>query len=241
MYSLKGRVRYSECDENGRLSLVGMINYLQDCSTFHSEEVAEGLRGLGKEGLGWILAAWRIEIDRLPGFGENIEVKTWSYEMKSLHAMRNYELFDQEGRSCVRAESQWLLYSFKENRIIRIPESQKVYLENTPRIPMPKMERKLKVEGEGMPTHPIIVGEQHLDTNKHVNNAQYVLMAFDALAEAGIVAPLDTLSVQYRDMAYLGDVIVPSIHECENGKTVSLTDGNDAIYAIVRFQERDSQ
>ena len=74
MYSLKGRVRYSECDENGRLSLVGMINYLQDCSTFHSEEVAEGLRGLGKEGLGWILAAWRIEIDRLPEFGENIDV-----------------------------------------------------------------------------------------------------------------------------------------------------------------------
>ena len=106
---------------------------------------------------------------------------------------------------------------------------------------MPKMERKLKIEGEGMPTHPIIVGEQHLDTNKHVNNAQYVLMAFDALAEAGIVAPLDTLSVQYRDMAYLGDAIVPSIHECENGKTVSLTDGNDAVYAIVRFQERDSQ
>ena len=161
--------------------------------------------------------------------------------MKSLHAMRNYELFDQEGRSCVRAESQWLLYSFKDNRIIRIPESQKVYLENTPRIPMPKMERKLKAEGKGMPTHPIIVGEQHLDTNKHVNNAQYVLMAFDALAETGIKAPLDTLSVQYRDMAYLGDVIVPSIHECENGKTVSLTDGNDAVYAIVRFQERDSQ
>ena len=42
-------------------------------------------------------------------------------------------------------------------------------------------------------------------------------------------------------MAYLGDVIVPSIHECEDGKTVSLTDGNDAVYAIVRFQERDSQ
>ena len=66
-------------------------------------------------------------------------------------------------------------------------------------------------------------------------------MAFDALAEAGIEAPLDTLSVQYRDMAYLGDVIVPTIYGCENGKTVSLSDGNDVVYAIVRFQERNDQ
>ena len=31
MYSFEGRIRYSECDEAGRLSLFSLMNYLQDC------------------------------------------------------------------------------------------------------------------------------------------------------------------------------------------------------------------
>ena len=68
MYSFDGRVRYSECDEDGRLSLVSMMNYLQDCSTFHSEATGVGLGWLGEQGLGWILGSWLIEIDELPRF-----------------------------------------------------------------------------------------------------------------------------------------------------------------------------
>ena len=52
MYSFDGRVRYSECDEDGRLSLVSMMNYLQDCSTFHSEATEVGLDWLKEQGLG---------------------------------------------------------------------------------------------------------------------------------------------------------------------------------------------
>ena len=35
MYSFDSRVRYSECDENGVLALVPMMNYLQDLSLIH--------------------------------------------------------------------------------------------------------------------------------------------------------------------------------------------------------------
>ena len=34
MYSFKSRVRYSEVGEDKKLSLNGIINYFQDCSTF---------------------------------------------------------------------------------------------------------------------------------------------------------------------------------------------------------------
>ena len=32
MYTFDSRVRYSETDEEGNLSVVGIMNYLQDCS-----------------------------------------------------------------------------------------------------------------------------------------------------------------------------------------------------------------
>ena len=49
MYSFEGRVRYSECDDAGRLSLVSLINYFQDCSTFQSESLGLGIARLSEE------------------------------------------------------------------------------------------------------------------------------------------------------------------------------------------------
>ena len=43
MYSIESRVRYSEVDEHQDLSITGIINYFQDCSTFQSEDLGWGL------------------------------------------------------------------------------------------------------------------------------------------------------------------------------------------------------
>ena len=46
MYTFDSRIRYSETDETGALSLLGVINYLQDCSTFQSEDIGLGVEYL---------------------------------------------------------------------------------------------------------------------------------------------------------------------------------------------------
>ena len=43
MYSFESRIRYSEVDQNQELSVTGIINYLQDCSTFQSEDLNLGI------------------------------------------------------------------------------------------------------------------------------------------------------------------------------------------------------
>ena len=43
MYELQSRVRYSELDADARLSIIGIMNYLQDCSTLQSEDCGVGL------------------------------------------------------------------------------------------------------------------------------------------------------------------------------------------------------
>ena len=237
MYSFDGRVRYSECDEDGRLSLVSMMNYLQDCSTFHSEATGVGLGWLGEQGLGWILGSWLIEIDELPRFAEKIRTSTWCYSLKGLHAQRCFSFEDSTGRPVVRADSQWFLFDRNAGKVCRIPDSQRVYLSDEPRADLPAMERKIKVEGEGRQASPIQVSEQHLDTNRHVNNAQYVMFALDALAELGHALDVHRIAVQYRTMAWLGDEVHPSVHPCEGGFAVELTDGADVTYAVVKLQE----
>ena len=46
MYQFDSRVRYSETDEQGRLSVTGILNYLQDCSTLQSEDIGLGIEYL---------------------------------------------------------------------------------------------------------------------------------------------------------------------------------------------------
>ena len=62
MYTFTSRVRFSETDENGKLSLAGIMNYLQDCSVFHSEDVGNGTDMLKKRDRVWLLNSWQIII-----------------------------------------------------------------------------------------------------------------------------------------------------------------------------------
>ena len=71
-YSFTSRIRYSEIGEDGNLTLPGLINYFQDCSTFQSEAIGEGVAELKKRGCAWVLSAWQIHVRRNPSLGEAV-------------------------------------------------------------------------------------------------------------------------------------------------------------------------
>lgn len=238
MYSFESRVRYSECDATGRLSLGAMMNYLQDASTFQCEDSPDGMADLMHRQLGWILAVWQIEIDELPRFGEKIVVSTWCYDMKGLRARRNFTISDGSGKVVVRANSQWHLFDLAAHRVIRVPEDQFFYLEDTPALPMGELPRRVSAEGPEKQASPTVVTEHLLDSNHHVNNAQYVRLAVDALRELGHEASAKALTVQYRTMALLGDTVVPHVHQTDDGFAVDLASESGESYAIVRIDER---
>ena len=62
MYSFNSRVRFSETDTNRKLSITGLMNYLQDCSIFQSEDVGVGFAHVQKTKKSWLLSAWNVEV-----------------------------------------------------------------------------------------------------------------------------------------------------------------------------------
>ena len=238
MYSFDSRVRYSECDETGRLSIVSMIDYLQDCSTFHGAELGRSFRETMDDGFAWLIAAWQIEIARLPLFGERITTSTWCYGFERSLAYRNFLMETADGETLVRADSIWFPYQLETGRILRIPESENVYVQGDERLDMPKTNRKIKVAGPFDEAAAITVSEQLIDTNGHVNNAQYVALAIDALKELGLPCDPSRICVQYKAQARLGDTIVPHVYEDEDARVVDLTGADGVSYAVVRIESR---
>ena len=64
MYTFQSRVRYSELDPERKLSIASIVDYFQDCSTFHSEQLGVGLDYLEERDMLWVMSYWQIVIDR---------------------------------------------------------------------------------------------------------------------------------------------------------------------------------
>jgi acyl-ACP thioesterase len=233
MYSFDSTVRYSECDERGILSIQGIVNYLQDCSTFHSESLGRGPAFMSDHHFAWLISAWQIELVREARLFDPITVSTWSYGLKRTHSCRSFTITSPDGEPYVRADSQWFVFDTETRRMARVPESEQVYDQGEERIDMPPTRRKLTVAGDYREAPGVLVARQHIDTNGHVNNAQYIQMAFDALDELDIRDAVRRISVQYRSMAFLGDTVIPHVHDAQGGHTVELCDPEGAVYAVV--------
>lgn len=232
MYSFDSRVRYSETDEAGKLTVLGIINYMQDCSTFHSEDVGVGVGYLGEHRRIWLLSSWQIVIDRYPRLGERLTVGTWHNDFKGIYGYRNFVLRDLDGNDCVRAASVWFLYDLEKEQPIRVTGADTdPYGEPEPRLELGKAPRKIPVPEHLEAVEPVVVARHHLDTNHHVNNAQYVEIAREAVP-AGIT--IREIRADYKKAALLGDVIVPRV-ACGQDKCYTVVLGSETgeIYAVV--------
>ena len=97
MYSFKSKIRYSETDSRGRLSLEALLDYFQDCSAFQSEALGVGFYPLQERGLAWVLSYWQIVVDRFPDFYEDVETGTYPYNFKGCFGQRNFFMKDKDG------------------------------------------------------------------------------------------------------------------------------------------------
>ena len=69
MYTFDSRVRYSEVGEDARITVNAIIDYMQDCTNFQSEDLGVGLEYHKKKQLMWVLNSWQIVIEKYPAMG----------------------------------------------------------------------------------------------------------------------------------------------------------------------------
>lgn len=232
MYSFESRIRYSELAENGCLSLDGLINYMQDCASFESEDLGVGMEHLYEKNRTWVLNFWQIVIERYPKMGERITIGTQGCGCEKMFGYRNFMLTDQQGDYVAKANSIWILMDQKKGRpVVVTPEEADVYGKAEP-IPMDYAPRKISIPEGGSTQPSFTVQEYHLDTNHHVNNGQYVRMASAFLPKGKLVKEL---RAEYKKQAFLGDLVVPVVYETLKGYLVSLNGADGKAYAVVEF------
>lgn len=232
MYQLNTKIRYSEANSEGRLTYHGLLNYLQDVSTFHSEELGESAAHLLEQNMAWVLSFWQISIKSMPKSSTDIQVSTWPYSTKGLFGLRNFCVKDAEGQVLVKANSVWVMVNPKTGRPVRIAEEVASAYPDEPKLEMEYCDRKIAIPSTYEEKQGILVPNYFIDTNNHMNNAKYVMIAEEYLPE-GYEA--GEIRVEYKKAAKRKDVIYPRVTAEKDSVTVVLGNENGAAYAVVQF------
>lgn len=233
-YSFEGRIRFSEVDHTNRITLPGIINYFQDCSTFHSESLGVGSDYCKDHKRAWILAAWQVAVERYPSMGEEVKISTWATKFEGLYGIRNFCMEDRTGRMNAYANSMWVYMDTERRRPVR-PDAYVVELYGSGEpLEMDYVSRKIALPKEVKLCGEYPVRRYHIDTNEHVNNCQYVQMAMEELTGT---EDIRRMRVEYKKSAVYGDIICPKAAYEEDRTVVELCDKEGGIYAVVEFKE----
>jgi acyl-ACP thioesterase len=217
--------------------LPAIINYFQDCSTFHSESIGDGVAAMKKRGYAWILSSWQIIVNRYPKLYEEIKISTWAYGWKSFFGFRNYTMEDSDGNILAYANTNWLYMNLHTGHPERIPKEVSDAYHCEPPLSMEMASRKIHAPETGIAMEPILVHKLDIDSNQHVNNGRYVPMAQECLPKGFVT---HQLRVEYRKSAVYGDTIYPVVTTEGTKTTVCLNDSEGTPYAVVVFEEENS-
>lgn len=237
MYTFESRIRYSETDSRGKLTMASLINYFQDSSTFQSEDLGLGVEYMREQHLVWVLSAWQIAVCRYPSLCERVTIGTRPYDMRGFVGYRNFAMLDERGGYVAKANSLWSLLNVDTGKPVAVPEEMLAGYRLGERLDMEYAPRKIGFPEGGEAREPVTVRKHHLDTNHHVNNQQFISMAMDCLPEDFEVGQV---RAEYKKQAFLGDVLVPRVAGERDRIMVSLEDAQGKSFAVTEFLRMSS-
>ena len=235
VYEMNGNVRYSEVDAKGQMTWLALLSYFQDCSVFQSEQLNMGVQYLAERHMAWVLSSWQVRVDEMPYLADEIHVQTWAYDFKGFYGYRNFALDNAEGKRLAYANSIWVLVDTESGRPLRVPQDMGDAYGMEEPLELSATERKIRVPENYEEKEPVRVQKYFIDTNYHMNNEKYVMIAQEFVPEH---FQIEEIRVEYKKAAVLDDVLYPRVTIEDHEVVTVLADENGKPYAVVKFLER---
>ncbi|WP_285907177.1 acyl-[acyl-carrier-protein] thioesterase [Pseudodesulfovibrio pelocollis] len=213
-------VRSYEPRQNGRIPITAICNQLQDIASRHADALGFGYHDLETSGHYWLLARLHVMMERMPGYGDSLAVRTWPSGNERLVATRDFLILDpgrKQGEPDAilgRATSAWVTMNARTHR----PDPPSEVLHERF---IPEMDRALAFPAKAVTRlrsgdHEAAVTARRadLDINGHVNNVRYAEFCLEAVPEAWEAAHRCAgIDIQFRSESFAGDTYVSACAE----------------------------
>jgi len=216
-------IRYSEMDYHKVLKPSAMLNFLQDLATLAADEGGFGYNETVVHNLGWFLLKYHMEFDNYPKNFENLLIKTEARGYNKLFASRDFELYQADTKELVgRVISQWALVNM-DDKSMASPADYFPFMYK-----VEKREDDLSFEK----IHPLDrvdyseefkVRYDDIDVNKHVNNMNYIVWAFEALPkDFKDKYKIKVLDMLYKKEIQYGNIVLSEVQIDDNIAKISV-------------------
>ncbi|GHU40683.1 hypothetical protein FACS1894111_01720 [Clostridia bacterium] len=221
MYGFESRVRYSEADQKGKMTINSILEYFQDVGSFQADDLGVGKDFILAKEIAWVVISWQVTVERYPLYSQKITVHTWPHAFRSFYGDRSFMITDENGQRMAYATSIWAQIDLKTGKPKRIlPEFQTAYRMEEP-VMAEGESRKIIIPKELVQQEAFAVQKYQLDMNQHMNNGQYIRVAQEFLPEG---FRIDNIRVEYKQSAVYGDSIYPAVATYSE----EITEGNEA-------------
>jgi medium-chain acyl-[acyl-carrier-protein] hydrolase len=198
-----------------------LLNFLQDMASEGAEKQGFGYSYISKHNLPWFLLKYRMEFDAYPAQEDDLHILTEARGYNKLFALRDFEIYSASGQLLGRIASQWALVDL-ENKAMIPPGNVFDF--------MPKFEKreddlsyqKIKPVERVDFSKEFQIRFDDIDVNKHVNNANYIIWAMEALPyEFKSAHKMKTVDMIYKKEIAFGSNVISEV-EFDNETLTSL-------------------
>jgi acyl-ACP thioesterase len=189
----------ADADSEGRCRLDAIARWLQDIA--YLDIVDAGFEGQGA----WIVRRGRIRVDAFPGFGDQLELRTFCSGIGRFSAERRTSI--RGDRAGVETVARWVCLDPDRGRPMRFtPEFLSAYEESAAgrdanvrrRHPDPPVDAERS---------PWLFRASEMDPARHINNSHYWTPLEEELADGPEPESID-VEIEYRDPAMPGEAEV---------------------------------
>jgi acyl-ACP thioesterase len=202
-----------DAQDNQNLSLVKLVDYLNETAGNHSKSFGYPLKSLFEDGYSWILLGWNIQINELPLLKEQINIETWISETKRCFAYREFLIKNKHNHIIAKASSQWIFYNVSKKKPAKIFSefSNREVIKPEKACSQSILSTALAEEPSGkVITNSFSIQKKDIDILEHVHNSKYIDWVINVKPEKiKFQYKLSQLEILYHhEIKYPGEIII---------------------------------
>lgn len=234
-------VAYYEMDFNQTLKPSALLNFLQDMATKNAEILGFGPSFVFANNYAWFLIKYHMEFDQYPCILDEIVIKTEARGYSKIIANRDFEIWTTKNKRLGRIASNWMLIDLETKRPLNL--SKKIdFMPNYEKRETDLTFNKICTPEKTNYEKTFEIRYDDIDINQHVNNANYIVWAFETLPyDFRSKYKLKTLDIVYKKEIAYGNSIVSQVElniEAKNSShVVKNATTNEELCLINAFWE----
>lgn len=205
----KFQIRGYECDALGRLSIPALMNLMQESANRNALDYGIGMVDLARQGYGWMLMRFRLQVHHYPRYGQTIQVVTYPTFVEKYFIYRDFRVMAGDGALLADAASTWLIFGTEKRAMVPLPGFVRTLTVPFGIDPMPKLPLKPAFQTApfgSVDETSVEVGWLTIDQNQHVNNVAYVHWLLEAMDHQLLHrAEIAEIDLVYRNESHWGD------------------------------------